>query len=479
MIIRALPSPVMALDRLPFTIKGMAFDRIAQDASSVRTKDRDGRLHISTTHISKASVDPYYGEEIPDAEELGLDPKKIYYLFRSPEELEAAAPTFDNLPLLSKHIPVSAKAPQKEITVGSLGTDASFSDPYLDNSLVVYDQDAIDGIEDKSQRELSCGYYYTADMTPGIFGGLRYDGIMRNIVGNHVALVDAGRAGPDVVVGDQMPGGLNMLKSKTALMLNGALLGLIAPKMAQDKKLDLSKVLAGVKSTTIAKDQKGLASKIMAATKGKLAQDADLDADDVVKVIGAITGSTADVTEDEDMIPDEAEVPAVDGDDDVIAKIMAALKGKISDEDMAAIGKIAGGQAADDDGDDMGEDDEDGAAAPPEGDKPPVKPAMDAKTVRAYAGALVAEIRQAEREVAPLIGEVKVACDSGAAVYKLALDHLKIDLKGVPKAAFGPMVRLAVDAAKLAPKAAIAMDRAGAASDFSSRFADAGKLIAN
>jgi hypothetical protein len=40
-------------------------------------------------------------------------------------------------------------------------------------------------------------------MTPGVSPqGEKYDGVMRDIVGNHVALVKEGRAGADVVVGD-------------------------------------------------------------------------------------------------------------------------------------------------------------------------------------------------------------------------------------------------------------------------------------
>ena len=39
-------------------------------------------------------------------------------------------------------------------------------------------------------------------MTPGVYEGERYDGVMTEITGNHVALVSDGRAGPDVVVAD-------------------------------------------------------------------------------------------------------------------------------------------------------------------------------------------------------------------------------------------------------------------------------------
>jgi hypothetical protein len=47
-------------------------------------------------------------------------------------------------------------------------------------------------------REVSCGY--TADLVeePGVYQGQAYDFIQRNIKYNHIAIVDKGRAGPDV-----------------------------------------------------------------------------------------------------------------------------------------------------------------------------------------------------------------------------------------------------------------------------------------
>jgi Uncharacterized protein conserved in bacteria (DUF2213) len=51
---------------------GLAFDR-----ASVRTYDRDGRLHVEVTNISKAAVNPYIGREIPDWRALGLDAASI------------------------------------------------------------------------------------------------------------------------------------------------------------------------------------------------------------------------------------------------------------------------------------------------------------------------------------------------------------------------------------------------------------------
>ena len=184
--------------------KDFSMDTLALDRNpSNRSYDADNRLHVSTTPISKANVCEYLGREIPGADELGLDPARRYRLWRHPEELAKAAPTFNNIPVLSRHVPVSAEDYQPEIVIGSTGTDAVFDKPYLKNSLVIWAKDAIDGIEREVKKELSSAYRYKPDMTPGTTpSGEKFDGIMRSIVGNHVAVVQDGRAGPDVVVAD-------------------------------------------------------------------------------------------------------------------------------------------------------------------------------------------------------------------------------------------------------------------------------------
>ena len=174
---------------------------LAFDRASTRRYDADGRLHVAGAVLSKAIVSPYIGSEIPDAERLGLDPRRTYNLLRDPGELEKAAPTFAGLPLLSAHVPVSAEEPRPELVVGCIGSDARFQPPVLRASLVVWDGAAIAGIESEECRELSCGYRYQPDMTPGVYQGQRYDGRMTRISANHVALVPEGRV-PGALVGD-------------------------------------------------------------------------------------------------------------------------------------------------------------------------------------------------------------------------------------------------------------------------------------
>lgn len=171
---------------------------------SMRTVDGNGHLLVERTVISKASINPYKGSEIPDSINLGLDQDKIYYLLRDKQELQKAVDngTFDGIQLLKRHVPVSADEPETDSIVGTVYDVALDGDDVV-GSLRVTDQKAIDLIESKKMQELSSGYAYEADMTAGEHNGEQYDGIMRNIHGNHVAIVERGRIGRDAIIADE------------------------------------------------------------------------------------------------------------------------------------------------------------------------------------------------------------------------------------------------------------------------------------
>jgi hypothetical protein len=93
----------------------------------------------------------------------------------------------------------------------------------------VWDNSAIAGIETEEQEELSSSYQYVADMTPGTTPtGEVYDGIMRDIIGNHVALVETGRAGSDVLVADSLPPELKHMSKRKAAVIRATLKPLLA-----------------------------------------------------------------------------------------------------------------------------------------------------------------------------------------------------------------------------------------------------------
>jgi hypothetical protein len=175
----------------------LAFDRAA---AAGRTFDADGRLHVVASNISRAAVNPYRGDEIPDWETLGLDPKKVYYLLRDPDELEKAAGTFNGVQLLSQHVPVDADDHQPDLVVGAVSNPV-FEFPFLKADLVVWAKSAIDGIESGRKADLSAAYRYRAVLEPGIYEGAPFDARMVGLVGNHCSLVADGRVA-GAVVGD-------------------------------------------------------------------------------------------------------------------------------------------------------------------------------------------------------------------------------------------------------------------------------------
>lgn len=184
-----------------------AHDVVVLDRKSVRTFDQNGFLHIALTPISKETVNPYYGREIPGYQDAGLDPNKIYYVYRSGDALRKGAATFNRLNVLADHRHDTAEDSPKELIIGSLGDQGHFADPYLMNSMTIKDATAIELLNPSDPevapvKELSASYSFTPVFKSGTFKGQDYDLIMTDIVGNHVAIVPEGRAGPDVAVAD-------------------------------------------------------------------------------------------------------------------------------------------------------------------------------------------------------------------------------------------------------------------------------------
>ncbi len=168
-----------------------------------RHKDINGYLHVEVSPLTKETVNPYYGREIPGWEDEGLDPEKIYYGYRAGDELKKALNTFNGIPVLDEHKLDSAEHPLKEERVGYTGTSAKWEAPYIMNALIITDAAAIELIESNKQRELSASYRYKPVFKEGYFGGEKYDFIMTEIQANHIALVAEGRAGSDVLVYDK------------------------------------------------------------------------------------------------------------------------------------------------------------------------------------------------------------------------------------------------------------------------------------
>ena len=404
----------------------LAFDR------SARRIDADGRLHVAKSHISKANVCVYYGKEIPGYEALGLQPDTVYRLFRDPVELERGAATFARLPILSEHVPVTVDTPRPDLVVGAIGSEITFTPPYLDADLCVWDATAIAGIETDKVRELSCAYRYVPVMESGEFEGQPYDGRMTEIQGNHLALVEVGRAGSDVVVADRNPftfkeSAMKMTKLGKALF---AALCAASPVLAADSALPA--LVGPATRKNFKKDD----------VKAKLlALDASIDSNQLDAVLDAIL----DVEQD----PKPVETPAAAADESPADKLRALLAGKVDDATLEAACGLLATPAAD--------------ADPKEGEG-----GMKKEDVTAAMDGLRKELREANeaaREVRHIVGDV--AMDSAAEIYGFALDHMKVDRAGVEGApALRALFKVAASANAASAPVHVAQDSAGLAAKF-------------
>lgn len=490
---------VMAFDAAPSADTAhaefiMAFDR----GGANRFKDDDGRLHILKTNISKATVNGYRGNEIPKWEELGLEPDRVYQLLRDPEELAKAAHTFNGLQLLSTHKAINAENPLEHLVAGALGTEAEFVDPYLTNRMTIWRQEDIDDVESRDKCELSCAYYYEADMTPGVYKGQAYDGVMRNIRGNHTALVKAGRAGPDVLVADsanpteEIPNMTTAL-SPRALLLKGALVPYLKTKLLAGTTLALDAALAQVGTGPNWRVQKASAmTAIIGMATPKLAKDANLE--DMHDFVDRLDGETVEAQDEED---DDAEaMDAAEADAENAARKEEREK-KMKAEDRKAARdarrgardaartardeadkKAAADKAAKDKKTGKDETPEEREARERE-QRGEDKKAMDEKISTAVATAVteaekktvarMTALAVAREEIRPLIGSVNLAAfDSAAGVYRMALDHFKVEYAGNDLAAMQALVKQ-IPKPGARPAAPPAMD-ATLASNLENRF---------
>jgi uncharacterized protein len=273
---------------------------------------------------------------------------------------------------------------------------------------------------------------------------------MRDIVGNHAALVPVGRAGKDVVVGDSalavppkshkpQPSigekTMSQTLSKKALRVRGVLQAVLKPQFAADKMPDLDLILTCV-------DKKNYVAKkplILAAIKSHMAADASIEA--LTELLDSLDG-------DKDM--------GVDA--DPIEEILALLRGKLGDDELSDVEgkmralspaekkaedeppegketpKVPKAEDADEDDEDKKEDKKDMVS----------KKAMDAAIKLAQDGAIarINGIHEARKLVAPLVGELAIACDSAEDVYRAALKVLGVKVEGIHPSALRTIVEL-------------------------------------
>lgn len=168
---------------------------------SKRTVDWNGFMEVRDNPISKVGVYPYLGSEIPGAE----DPNRIYQVYRPAEELSRpeTIDSFKLMPFIDEHeiLGKSGMPAERKGMQGTLGEQIYFDAPYLRGNIKIHSS-AAQSLIKAGKVELSPCYGCDWVKGDGTFDGKPYQYTQRNIMGNHLALVEEGRTGPDVAVQD-------------------------------------------------------------------------------------------------------------------------------------------------------------------------------------------------------------------------------------------------------------------------------------
>lgn len=133
---------------------------------------------------------------------------------RLPEEVfkKESMDSLQNKPITNDHpFQLVDSKNSRDYTVGMTGNEVVQDNIFLKTKAIITDEGTINDIVQKGKVEVSCGYTCEHEVKPGTFDGEKFDVIQRNIKYNHLAVVDAGRAGPEVKL---------RLDSKDAIMVN-------------------------------------------------------------------------------------------------------------------------------------------------------------------------------------------------------------------------------------------------------------------
>lgn len=256
--------------------------------------------------------------------------------------------------------------------------------------------------------------------------------------------------------------------SRKAVLSEGALMHFLAPKLAQDAKVNLASIFDGVTDVNFGRKKPDILGRLKAELKGKttIAMDAKSE-EGAEKILDEVEKKTP--AKDKKRAKDGAEAKENaegeedDEDDDALDEapweaMKAKMAGKGCDEEieaMDAMFKTAKDRrtAKDETPEEKAEREEKEKAsadkkARDEAAKPETvtKSAMDSAIATAVkiaadrATQTQREIRDAERAVRPWVGDLAMAFDSAPDVYRHALESLGVTVKNVHPSAFRPIL---------------------------------------
>ena len=170
------------------------------DAVSIAgTRRRDDGYLVADARVARTGIQLYAGYEV------GKPEMAVVRVYRPDAEVFSrdTLASFAHRPVTNDHpdVPVTADN-WKDHAVGNTSDEIARDGSFIRVPLMVSDGATIKLIED-GKRELSAGYTCDLAFEAGqTADGETYDAIQKNIRANHVAIVQRGRAGSEVRIGD-------------------------------------------------------------------------------------------------------------------------------------------------------------------------------------------------------------------------------------------------------------------------------------
>lgn len=330
--------------------------------SENRIRTPEGFLICKNVPIAKVGTQQYLGEE------LGLEGYENVLVDVIRTEQEVFSPktiaSFEGKPFTDDHPEQSefvTTENYKQYVKGHVTNvrreEGDFSDKLLAD-IIVYDKTVIEEIESGRKREISCGYGCDYDIDEN--GNI----LQINITGNHVALVNEGRAGHNVRILDHNKNKKGVVKNMAKMKTKKQIIARLFPSFtkdaspeeieevvtaiseAQDEEAEvpttqdeepaaqeskptadddvLSKVLDGIQALKDEISELKAANQQqndpLAKLEQQLANEVASDSNEEVAADEDITEDDDDVTADEDITEDDDEIVAdedVTEDDDI------------------------------------------------------------------------------------------------------------------------------------------------------------------
>ena len=191
-------------------------------SENISRREPEGYLLCLNVPVARTGTQDYLPEELglaPGSFSFATGPGGLVSVYRPEEEVFApeTMASFEGMPVTNDHPPDGVDVDNiRRLQMGhahNIRRGTGEESDLLLADLIITDERLIEAILN-GKREISCGYTYELAEENG-----RY--IQRKIRGNHIAVVDAGRAGPRVSIKDKKPNersSVSMKKSLTKLL---------------------------------------------------------------------------------------------------------------------------------------------------------------------------------------------------------------------------------------------------------------------